>query len=144
MSIQKMFSTDDSFESEGIWIDYGNEKVRILRAGARNQKYKQIFSSLMKPYETQMANDNLPEEVGQRIMQTSYAKAIVIDWCCRKDENSPWKSGHMFLDGKEVPATEENIIEIFKKVPDFFVDIRRKSEKLSLFQKAETDKKAKN
>lgn len=143
MSIKNLFETSDKLESEGIWIDYGNEQVRILRAGARNTRYKELFARLTKPHMAAIKREALPEETSEKIMYRCYAEAIVIDWRCRDDEGD-WHEGHMLDEnGEPTPMSSERIQGMFKKYPDFFVDLKNQSENATLFRDLEIEDQGK-
>jgi hypothetical protein len=142
MSIKGLFQTSDKLESEGIWIDYGTEQVRILRAGARNTKYKEMFARLTKPHAKLIKRDALPEETSERIMYQCYAECIIVDWKVKVGDE--WLEGKMFGDNDEpVDFTVDRAIGMFKKYPDFFADLRQQSEDAVLFRADEVEEQGK-
>jgi len=137
MSIESMFKTDKEKENSGIWIDYGTEMVKITRAGSNNQKYRKTFSELTKPYESQIQMDLLPEDVGEKILKETYAKAIVVGWKVFVD--GEWIENKMFVNGKVENFTADNVFSHFMNFNDFFLDIKRMSEKMSIFREKQIE-----
>jgi len=140
MSIEKAFSTSDEFESQGVWIDYGDEQVRITRAGAKNKKYKQVFRQLSKPHERGLRNETLEDDIAEELMKRTYAKSIVVGWRHKdQKDGKKWVDGKMLVGGKSVDANEDNVFNHFMKYHEFFLDLKAQSEKLSLFQEEEIE-----
>lgn len=133
MSIEKMFSTNKTFEAEGIWLDYGDEQVRIKRAGASNKQYGRVLSALMKPHKRAIERDSLDDEVAANVLHKAYARAVVVSWKS-KNKAGKWVEGKMNKGGAQVEASEKNIIDLFGRVPEFFLDIKSSAEQVSLFK----------
>lgn len=131
---EALFKTDKGLEQEGIWIDYGDFRIKISRAGPSNKKFKRAFEAAMKPHRRAMANDTLSDKVADRVTQQVWAETIVMGW------DSPLGGDVIPYGDGELKFNAENCVKLFQDLPDLFVDIREQSTKLGLFvADAETD-----
>jgi len=131
---EALFKTDASLEEEGIWLDYGDFRIRIRRAGPNNKRFKTTFDKAMKPHRAAMANDRMNEKVAMRVTQEVWAETIVMGW------DSQLGDGVMPYQGKPYQFSVDNVKQLFADLPDLFIDIRDQSTKMSLFlEDVETD-----
>lgn len=148
MSMFEQFETDPVLESEGIWIDYGDFRVQIGRAGGANKKYLSYAEAKTKPFRRAIAAGTMPEERSRALLYDIYAKTVVLNWQVSdgvdKDGNTKWKNGIHKKGGGILEPTPENIMLTFKLLPSLFMDIQQSAEGIGLFRKEEIEADAKN
>jgi hypothetical protein len=148
MSMFDQFETDPVLESDGIWIDYGDFRVQIGRAGGANKKYLSYAEAKTKPFRRAIQAGTMPEDRSRALLYDIYAKTVIFNWQVAdgedKDGNTKWKNGIHKKGGGILEVTPENIMLTFKVLPAIFVDLQQAAEGISLFRKAEMEADAKN
>lgn len=129
----KNFKTDLVMETEGIWLDYGDYKIRIARAGGQNMAYAKSVEKYAKKHKLALKNDTLDNDVQQALMVQVYADSIILAWEGVVNENDELMS-----------FNRENVVKLLTDLPDLFADIRSSATSLQLFQKELLEKAAKN
>ncbi len=120
--ISALFGTNATLETEGIWIDYGDYgKFLVARAGGQNKKFRNLFEKKIRPYRAAINMGTLDDAVAERIMRESFAEAVVLEWDL------------VDADGKSVPFTVENCIELLESNPDLFTDLQQQSQMVANF-----------
>lgn len=134
VSIYDYFKTDDGMEQTGIWIDYGPAgSFLIARAGGKNQKFNQVLQRENRQNKFKIDNDLLSEQEGRELMYRVFAEAVVKDWQDVRDR-----------DGRLMQCTRDNIIKLFRDLPDLFMDIQTQAQKVANFREKELEDAAKN
>jgi len=148
MSMFEQFETDPVLESEGIWIDYGDFRVQIGRAGGANKKYLSYAEAKTKPFRRAIQAGTMPEERSRALLYDIYAKTVIFNWQVAdgedKDGNTKWKNGIHKKGGGILEVTPENIMLTFKLLPAVFMDLQQAAEGIGLFRKEEMEADAKN
>ena len=148
MSMYDQFETDPTLEAEGIWIDYGDFRVQIGRAGGANKRYLSYAEAKTKPFRRAIQAGTMPEERSKALLYDIYAKTIILNWQINdgvdKDGNTKWKNGIHKKGGGLLEVTPDNIVLTFKNLPALFMDIQASAESISLFRKEEMEADAKN
>lgn len=133
-----MYETDSSVETEGVELEYGNTVITIARAGGANKKFSKKFAELMQPHKRAIELGSFPERLAQKILYKVYADTIILNWQVENGEGELVTGIFQEdVDGGEGIAefTKENVIAVFKKLPDLFTDIRNQSDNIALFRK---------
>jgi hypothetical protein len=134
MNPYQMFQTDKTAEVEqGITLDYGSFKFRIVRAGGANRKYTEALNRKLKPYRRQLENDTLDNDVALKAMAEVYADTVLLGW-----------EGVTGPDGQPLEYCRNNVIKILTDLPDLFRDVQEQANKAALFRAAEREEEAKN
>lgn len=148
MSMFEQFETDPVLESEGIWIDYGDFRVQIGRAGGANKKYLSYAEAKTKPFRRAIQAGTMPEDRSRALLYDIYAKTVIFNWQVSdgedKDGNTKWKNGIHKKGGGILEVTPENIMLTFKLLPAVFIDLQQAAEGIGLFRKEEMEADAKN
>lgn len=142
MGMYDVFETDEDLETSGIWLDYGDFRVRIASAGQGNKKYVKYAEKALKPVRKAMQAGALSNERSIAIMSDIYAKTIVLDWETMKD--GKLVKGIEARDGKVMPVNYENVRQVFIDLPNLFIDIQEQANSIANFRKAELEEDAKN
>lgn len=140
MGLAKTFKTDQSLEKSGIEIEYDEVRVRIARAGGANENFAKTLERITKPYRRQIQSETMSPKLANDLAAQAFAESVVLDWETKVD--GEWRRGidpqdmgrEATEDGQLLPFTPENVVEVFKNLPDFFVDLREQSQKAALFR----------
>lgn len=148
-SMFRTFETDTSLETDGIWIDYGDFRVQISRAGGSNKRYVSYAEAKTKPFRRAIQSDSMPEDRSRELLYDIYAKTVILNWQVAdgKQENTTtkWKNGIPTKEeGKILPVTPENIIQTFRLLPALFIDLQQAAESIALFRKEAIQADGKN
>jgi len=149
MSMYAQFETDPDLEKNGVWIDYGDFRVLLGRAGGANKKYLKYAEEKSKPFRRAIAAGVMPEKRSKELLFDIYAKTIIMAWevsVGTDDETGDtiWKSGIHMPNGDIGEASYDNFMMTFRKLPDVFFDLQKMAEQLSMFRKEELEEEAKN
>ena len=124
---EALFKTSSKLEQEGIWLDYGDFRIKITRAGATNKRFKKFLDDKMKPHRRAMANDTLSDDLAEKLTREVWAEAIVLGW------DSPLGENVMPYKGAAFQFSVDNCKTLFQDLPDLYIDVREQSLKLGLF-----------
>lgn len=142
-----MFKTDPELEtSKGVIIDYGDFRICVGRAGGANKKYINLLEAMMKPYQRQLATNQMDDDVATRILVEVFAKTVVfgcdvLDKDRSTDTEKVYKSGILTESGVVVEDSAENRQILFMSLKELFIDLRKQATDFTLFlavQKEET------
>lgn len=142
MGMYDIFETDEDLETTGVWIDYGDFRVKIASASQGNKKYVKYAETALKPVRRAMQAGALSNERSLSIMSDIYAKTIVLDWQVKTDDG--WKTGIEGRDGEILPFNQEELKKVFVALPNLFVDIQEQANSIANFRKAELEEEGKN
>lgn len=132
MSMYGQFKTNKEAETKGVVLDYGDYRVTIARAGGSNKRFAKSVEEKTKPYKRAIETDTIKPEKYIDIIHEVYAEAVILNWeVLHKGE---WKSGIEGENGEVLPVTKENIIKVFKELPDLFDNIKADAMSISLFR----------
>ena len=128
-SIYKLFSTEEKYEKDGVWLEFGDGlKIKIARAGGRNKQYLKELNKLQRKYGRLIENDVLENSKADELLAEIYAKTILLDWEGITDEND-----------KPLLFNVSNAKKILLDIPDLFILIRNESSKLTNFREQESN-----
>jgi hypothetical protein len=140
MSLYDTYETDPQLEKDGVHLEVGtNSKgeivtIRVRRAGGSNQQFAKVFEFKSKPYRRLMDIPGaLDPKVQERLMREVYAEAIVAGWENVEDRQ-----------GKPLPFTKDNVIQLFTDLPDLFRTVVRESQGMAMYRKEVRDAEAGN
>lgn len=142
MGMYAIFKTDEDLEIAGIWIDYGDFRIRIASAGQGNKKYVRYAEKALKPVRRAMQAGALSNERSLAIMSEIFAKTIVLDWQVKVDGD--WKTGIESPTGEILPFNEETVRKVFEDLPNLFIDIQEQANSIANFRKMEMEEDSGN
>lgn len=137
MGMYDIFETDEDLETTGIWLDYGDFRLKVASAGQGNKKYVRYAEKALKPIRRAMQAGAVSNERSLAIMSDIFAKTIVLDWQVKV--NDAWKSGIEGRDGDILPFNYDNVIATFSALPNLFMDIQEQAQSIANFRKAELE-----
>lgn len=143
MSMYENFSTDAQSEQEGVWVDYGQFRVRLARAGGANKNYQKVLERESRPFRRAIATDSLDSEVAANILRKAYAKAVITGWETKRDDE--WVSGIEQPGTDELAAfNRENVERVLKDLPDLFVDLQGQASGIAMYRAGLREDSGKN
>ena len=132
MSLYDMYKTDPSLEKDGIWLDYGESKILIARAGGANSAYSKMLEREMRPYRKILEHSLMKDETANRILQKVYAVTVVKGWENVPSAEDPWE------------FTPEKCVQLFTDLPDLWRDVREMAGEIAAFRVQILEDEAKN
>jgi hypothetical protein len=137
-----IFETDEDLENTGVYLDYGDFRVKIASAGQGNKKYVKYAEKALKPVRRAMDAGALSSERSRSIMTDIYAKTIILDWQVKSDDS--WKTGIEGREGDILPFNYDSVVETLKALPNLFIDIQEQANSIANFRKAELEDESGN
>lgn len=147
MSLRKTFKTDQKAETEGVWIEIGMNdhngrpiRIKISRMSSSNKRYTKELNRVTKPHQSAIQNDALDNDLARKMLQEVFADTVLLDW-----DNLPKSelTGNE-ADTDDLEFTRENILALFKEMPDLYDDWEARAQKASAFREAQQEAAAKN
>ena len=147
-SMYKQFKTDNEVENSGVWLKYGDFRIKVARAGRGNKQFVKTVERETRPFRRAIQNEALTPEQDVKIMQEVFVDSVVLNWEVKvgEDENGEpiWEQGIESPEGDTLPYNRANVLKTFKNLPDLFLDIQEMASKMSLFRSDILEEEAKN
>lgn len=122
-SVFKLFGTSKLAEKNGVWVDYGDVKFLVARAGGTNSDYLDLLKAKTRPFRNQIDRGTLAQADDDRVTRELYAEAIIKDVQV-KNEDGSWVQGVPGMNGEVLPFTRGAVLQLLTALPDMFRDIR--------------------
>lgn len=148
MGLYEKMQTSSRLETEGIWLQIDDNRIRLARAGGKNTKF--IVAAEKIAREHKRALDLMGEAQGRKLFAKLFAEIIVLDWIVQSEEgdldedglpcsedhpkSERWKRGIPRPGGQIVDFTVENVLQTFDDLPDLLRVIKETAEDASLFR----------
>lgn len=133
MGMYDKFKTDPTTEKTGVVLNYGDFRVTVARSGGANKAYQRLLENKTRPYQRAMATGVMDNELALDIVKEVFAETVVLNWEVKEGVDS-WIEGVESPDGEILPFNKENVMVVFKELPDLFSDIRAQSDNMQLFR----------
>lgn len=147
MSLRKTFKTDQTAELEGVWIevsvnDHNGKPIRIKisRMSSSNKRYTKELNRVTKPHQSAIQNDAFDNELAKKMIQEVFTDTVLLDW-----DNLP--KSELSGDDKDteaLPFNRDNVLALFKEMPDLYDDWEARATKAAAFRESEREEAAKN
>lgn len=137
------FDMDEDLEVRGVPVNYGRFVVTIARVGGSNDQYRSVFERESKPVATALELGQLPEKEARQLLYRVFARAVVKNWQFREDGALLTGFGRD-AKGEVVEFNEKNLIALFTKRHELFLQIKRDAETRELYQSRVQEEVAKN
>lgn len=149
MSLYNKMQTSSRLETEGIWLQIADNRIKLARAGGKNTKF--IVAAEKIAREHKRALDLMGEAQGRKLFSKLFAEIVVLDWLVQTDdgtldeegvanddleEGQRWKRGIPNPDDSIDEFTVENIIKTFDNLPDLLRIVKETAEDASLFRQS--------
>ena len=106
------YRTDKTLEEEGAWVDLG-DGIKIKVARIQSHRARRVLARLYRPYESLRQNGRkVPEGVQETITRQWLAEGVLLDW-----------EGVTDAEGKAIPFSVENALQVFEAFPDFLDEV---------------------
>lgn len=139
MGLYDVFETDSDLEQKGIWVDYGDFKIRLASAGQGNPKYVKYAEKALKPIRKALDAGAVDNKRSQAILADIYAKTVILDWVTFDKEADEWKTGIEMKDGSIGEFNYDNVVNTLKALPNLFIDLQEQANSMANFRKAELE-----
>jgi hypothetical protein len=137
------FDMDEDSEVRGIPVNYGKFVVTIARVGGSNDLYRKVFERESKPVQAALEMGGLSEAESRQLLFRVFARSVVKNWQFR--ENGALLTGFgRDAKGEVVEFNEQNLIAIWTKRYELFLQIKRDAETRELYQSRVRESVAKN
>lgn len=148
MGLYEKMKTSTRLETEGIWLQIDDNRIKLARAGGKNTKF--VVAAEKVAREHKRALDLMSEQQGRKLFGKIFAEIIVLDWLVKSEDGDLDEDGDAA--GDDVPAKErwvrgiprpenkvvefnvENILETFDDLPDLLRIVKETAEDASLFR----------
>lgn len=151
MGLYDKMKTSPKLETEGIWLEIDDTRIRLARAGGKNTKFIAAAEKLAREHKRSL--DLMGEEQGRKLFSKIYAEIIVLDWLARRpdgdldedglqfpenapEETSRWTRGISGPGGEVLEKNVENILKTFEDLPDLLRLVKETAEDASLFRQS--------
>lgn len=125
----ELFATSEQHEQKGIELDYGDFSITIARAGGSNRRYSKMLEAKTKPFRRILAAGGKVDPARMAAaMREIFAETVVLDW-----------KGVTDAKGKKMTFNKENVMKLFKDLPDLFNDVMGQASNFQLFQDLEIE-----
>lgn len=147
MGLYSKMKTSPRLETEGIWLEIDDTRIKLARAGGKNTKFTVAAEKIAR--EHKRALDLMGEERGRKLFGKLFAEIIVLDWLTATDSGNldsdgfPLEGDHLgpkYVRGISGPNGDiiefnvENVIQVFDDLPDLLRVIKETAEDPSLFR----------
>lgn len=139
-AIYDRFITDPGKETSGVVKDFGDFVVTIKRAGGANEAFGIALAKAFAPYHQVMELNEMPEQKTRELYYEVTARTNIVCWSFKaKDPSDPKKTvllqglGYAEDGNGVVPATPENIIELFTKAHELWIEVKMFAERRENF-----------
>lgn len=139
MSMYAAHATDNKLEKSGVWVDYGDFRVKIAKAGGANRKYNQLVERAIKPHRRAIQAGTMTEERARPILVDVFAQTIVLGWETWDEKADKFVPGIEQPDGSIGEYSLENVKKVFNDLPAVFNMVKEDSTADDIF-KAEVRK----
>lgn len=150
-----MFKTNSNAEKKGTWINYGEFKFLVARAGGTNHAYKNLIEVLSKPYRRQIDAEKLDEAKQKEILAEAYSRTVILGAevlvpvkgaVAKEGEEvqKEWVPGLFSESGEVLNPTPANIKKCLLELPDLFKDLQLIAVDSAAFLEEAQEKDAKN
>jgi hypothetical protein len=137
------YQIDKEIQRVGVYFEDEDVRVRMTYAGSENTRYDRMLKLKLKPFETQIKNDNFPDEMFHKVLGEVYAATVVLGWEV-KNENGEFVQGIYDETGEVLPVTEANMCKAFALGNRLFQDCIKVATNFNLFRQGQKEEDSKN
>ena len=141
-----MFGTNKEAERTGVWINYGDVKFLVARAGGANLRYAEVLKKRLKPIQHQVDRGTLSKDEDDRVSAEIFAEGSVRDVQCLKNPDVPdsWVQDVPAEDGTILPYTTANVVTLLLALPEMANDLRLQARDANKYLTVQEDEDVKN
>jgi len=140
------YHVDENAVKVGVIYQDEDNRVRVTYAGEENSRYTKMLKLKLKPLETRIRNDNLPDKEFYRLLAEVYAATVVLGWEVNvgTEEKPFWQEGVFDVEGTVIQANEFAIIQAFTLGERLFQDVIKVATNFNLFRQCQKEEDGKN
>lgn len=107
-NLDKLFKTNEHYESEGIWMEISDETAFKVRrfGGNHNTAFKEAYARHMKPHLRSLENGTMSHKKENTILTKFFVESCLIDW------------RGVVINGEEASFSKEAAYKLFERLPD--------------------------
>lgn len=141
-----MFETDDSLETQGIVVDYGQFWFKIGRIDVPNTPFSTFMTEKMRPYTRAIQLGEMDNKIAEEILREGFAKYLTFGWGSKVhgDGVMVGRPDPKTKEPARIEFTPENVIDLYKQLPKIFQDLLEQSKDFTNFRKAKVEVDAGN
>jgi len=131
----EMFETEESYEINGVWQDFGDFRIKLARSGGKNTAYNKMLADEIKKLGKATFDAVDPEEATDLVRKV-FVKTIIKDHEIKGKKG--WEKGvYVKKDGKitVVPFTSDNMELCLKQLPEYWDKIQQYADDYKVFQR---------
>jgi len=149
MSMYSAFKTDQTKETEGVVVDFGQFRCTVRRAGGANKAYQKAMETIVNPYRRIIQLGTMAEGKMKELMAEGYSKAIITNWEYQKESEDglgdpTWVQGIELPDGSIGEVSPENIKAVLIDQSDIFDMIKEVADNLRNYRTDDDEAARKN
>lgn len=149
MSMYAAFKTDQTKETEGVVVDFGNFRCTVRRAGGANKAFQKAMETIVNPYRRIIQLGTMAEGKMKELLAEGYSRAIITNWEFLKDSEDglsepTWTKGIELPDGTIGEVTPENVKAVLIDQPDIFDMIKEVADNLRNYRTEDDEAARKN
>lgn len=135
------FDTDQNAEASGVWVNYGEFRVLLARAGGSNEDYNNAFDRKARALRrTGVPGTKRLELIALELLAESCVKKWEI-----KDETGKWASGIYMPDtGKVEPFSVQKVKDLFNQFPELAKALLAEANSVELYNAEGLEEEAGN
>lgn len=137
------YHTDDSLLKAGIWYEDEDVRIKVTYAGTENTRYEKMLKLKLKPFETQIRNENFSDKAFHKVLAEVYAATVILAWEV-KNEDGAFVPGIYDEEGNIVDFGEKEVITALGLGQRLFTDLIKVATNFNLFRQGQKDADAKN
>lgn len=136
-NIYEQFGTNKDSETNGVWVETGDEKTspafKLARMSSTNKKYSKALEAATRKHKAALRVGALPTEKAVKIEKEVFVSTILLDWRNISDKN-----------GKELKFDKSNALKVMHDLPDLYEFLREQATETAIFKDVVTEDDAKN
>lgn len=136
----QLFETDESLETKGINLDYGDFEITVARAGGANSTYETAVLEIHKKHKYKLENGLFKGDEANSVMAEVYARTVVKGWRSKKYGEGKLEG----KDGKPIEFSVQAVVDLLIALPALFADIRERAQKIADFRREQLEADVKN
>lgn len=137
------YHIDPEVKKQGVVYVDEDLRITVTYAGTENSRYEKMLKLKLKPYETQIRNDSLPDSEFQKILSEVYAETVVLDWKVKNDDGE-FVTGIYSETGEILEFNKDNVRMAFGLSQRLFEDIIKVATNFNLFRQGIKEDDLKN
>lgn len=136
-SLRTAFKTSPKLETEGVFLEMANARLKLARAGGSNVKFNAAMAKIAEQHKRAIQNGLLSDDKAKKMLYEAYAEHVVLSWETNvgTDDNPEWREG---IEGPEdgvlIAVTFDNIVATFAELHDFFLEVKQTAESVQAFR----------